>query len=359
MRDTIAKVLSPGTTWVIDKVAFRHVRAVESSRTSIAAPQYLTRTPFHARNSRLNTMSAYFDVFHINTLPFQCNGSHSVKFSVYWKTCYLDPSVSLHIYRIACLKMPPRQKRQQSREGGSQAKATTKPAPATPANPQRLIIGVDFGTTFTSVAYVRTKVTQWLDVHSLRSFKDEVIPVRRWPDTSDQNQLPTTLLYDKSNPTTPHFGYGVDYALDFCRLQDPSPVLRLFKLLLHRSQETQEERAKLEQIVREFDKNPVDLIEDFLARLRAYLLDGPESFFRTTYGSRPDKEGWKIEWALGIPAAWQNPQEQQMYVDAARRAGITSPALISEPEATASVFFAENDEPLEVSARPSVLGSFV
>lgn len=255
--------------------------------------------------------------------------------------------------------MPPRQKPQQLRGASRAATKLDSATPVTQENSQRLIIGVDFGTTFTSVAYLRTKVTRWSDVHSLQSFKKEVIPVRSWPDTPNQNQLPTTLLYDKSNPTTPHFGYGVDYALDFCRLRDPSPVLRLFKLLLHRSQETQEERAKLEQIVGEFDKDPIDLIEDFLAKLRAYLLDGPESFFRKTFGSRLDKEGWKIEWALGIPAAWQNPQEQQMYVDAARRAGIASPALISEPEATASVFFAENDEPLEVSAREFILSSLV
>jgi hypothetical protein len=153
-------------------------------------------------------------------------------------------------------------------------------------------------------------------------------------------------LYDAKEPDNPRFGWGVDDALVVLDVKTLSPVIRLFKLALHQSRETLEARENLETIAAELKKDPVDFVRDFLLQLKNHLTEGEDCFFRTKFQDRFDR--WNVEWALGIPAAWQNPHEQQMYVDAARKAGILSPALVSEPEATATLFFAREDELLEV-----------
>src|SRR6266498_2221919 len=145
----------------------------------------------------------------------------------------------------------------------------------------RLIIGVDFGTTYTSVAYVQTSIRHWSEVHSLQSFKDKAQVIRQWPNRAeDRNDIQTALLYNKKEPQDPYFGWGVEYAPDFCDKEDLSPEIRLFKLSMHSSPETTQIREQLDSIATGLDKTPANFVRDFLGKLRSYLLDGPESFFR-------------------------------------------------------------------------------
>jgi hypothetical protein len=224
----------------------------------------------------------------------------------------------------------------------------------------RLIIAIDFGTTYTSVAYIKTSVTRWSEQDSLESFRHKAQVVREWPGSpSERNEFETCLIYNKNKPEESAFGYHqveqLKRSLSKKERSSLSPVIRHFKLSLHHSRDTQDERDHLERIGNDINpqKSPTDFVRDFLYKLRCHLLDGRGSFFQVHFPDMTDD--WKPEWVIGVPAAWLNPHEQQRYVDAAREAGILVPCLVSEAEATATAFLADKYDELEVSMR-TILG---
>ena len=100
------------------------------------------------------------------------------------------------------------------------------------------------------------------------------------------------------------------------------------KLLCHDSEKTAMERKKLVQKIESspYGLTPEKVIIDFLAALRV----AAERAIELSEYRECEKK-----FTLGVPAAWTDI-ELQGFVTLAKKAGITSPTLVSEPEAATS-----------------------
>ncbi|KAI1766565.1 actin-like ATPase domain-containing protein [Hypoxylon sp. FL1150] len=185
----------------------------------------------------------------------------------------------------------------------------------------RLIVGVDFGTTFSGVATVYT------------STPDDVEIIKTWPGgngiTSDK--VPTEITYDfppNAGPgTDPNVKWGFQFKPEESRL-------RCIKLFLDRSQKLpfyvspQETATQLKK----YNKTVVDAASDYLTEIYKHTMDQltrryGESFMAST----------NVDFVLTCPAVWSDAAKNTT-LQAAERAGMglkSEIQMVSEPEAAA------------------------
>ncbi|KAI1846446.1 hypothetical protein JX265_005030 [Neoarthrinium moseri] len=185
----------------------------------------------------------------------------------------------------------------------------------------RLIVGVDFGTTFSGVAAVYT------------STPDDIEIIKTWPGgngiTSDK--VPTEISYDTPPNAPAGTGPTVKWGFQF---KPEESRLRCIKLFLDRSQKLpfyvspQETATQL----RKYEKNVVDAVSDYLTQIYKHTMDTltrryGESFMAST----------KVDFVLTCPAVWSDAAKNTT-LQAAERAGMGAKSdiqMISEPEAAA------------------------
>jgi molecular chaperone DnaK (HSP70) len=212
----------------------------------------------------------------------------------------------------------------------------------------RLIVGIDYGTTYTSVAYRYISEGQESSSGSLGAQLRDVQDVQEWPAATETPFVPTVSMYDSAEerPLIPKWwGYKVARALKREEVPNTAYAVHLAKLILHEARETQRETIRLKELSRNLGKEQIDLIEDFLRQIHNYLL-GDAGYFQEHHASYLNDVD--IEFVFGVPAAWSEPEQQAM-IEAATEVGFTNPSRGSEPEAMATVFFAQHETSLEVS----------
>ncbi|KAF2994771.1 hypothetical protein E8E14_002828 [Neopestalotiopsis sp. 37M] len=199
----------------------------------------------------------------------------------------------------------------------------------------RLIVGVDFGTTFSGVAAVYT------------STPDDIEIIKTWPGgngiTSDK--VPTEISYDTPANANANAAAAASPASSTTSTTGPVPKwgfqfkpeesrLRCIKLFLDRSQKLpfyvspQETATQL----RKYNKNVVDAVSDYLTQIYRHTMDTltrryGESFMAST----------KVDFVLTCPAVWSDAAKNTT-LQAAERAGMGAKSdiqMISEPEAAA------------------------
>lgn len=231
-------------------------------------------------------------------------------------------------------------------------------------------IGVDFGTTFTSVAFASTTLPH------------EVKLVQTWPSgntgDSSADQVPTEIHYTNPTARTRVWGYEVSAAA-----RESGAALKWFKLLLQRQMEpstsfpepvtsrllpqrrvdiprnptvfeiasyarsntpsghsptfTPSETTPVDttaERLRRLNLLPVNVVADFLASVRTVTVES----IQRTYGIE-----WVAEddmmYGLTVPAIWSDSAKSLM-VQAAEKAGFGRHRkdfnLVSEPEAAAA-----------------------
>ena len=209
---------------------------------------------------------------------------------------------------------------------------------ATPAPQDRLIVGVDFGTTYSGVAAVYSATPDDVDI------------IKTWPGgngiTSDK--VPTEIAYElppppKDVPVSPIDSSSVEdtdltppartirWGFQF-RPEDQR--LRCIKLFLDRNQKLPHFVSPLETAaqLRKCDKTVMDAVSDYLTKIYEHTMETltrryGEAFVNAT----------KVEFVLTVPAVWSDAAKNAT-LQAAERAGMGSRAelkLISEPEAAA------------------------
>ncbi|KAH7256673.1 hypothetical protein BKA59DRAFT_490663 [Fusarium tricinctum] len=188
-----------------------------------------------------------------------------------------------------------------------------------------IVIGIDFGTTFSGVAWAYSREP------------DEIEIVTSWDaelnHCSDIEKVPTQLYFD-DNGQDVKWGYSIPI--------DNEP-LKWFKLLLidlkdlptdvARSSQLQEARRLRNKI----KKEPIEIIATFLRKLWDHSLDS----IRRAVGVDLLKRT-KLQVVITLPAIWP-PYAQQRMKRAAQQSGIldgrpagaTTLRFISEPEAAA------------------------
>ncbi|KAI8281092.1 Heat shock 70 kDa protein 12B [Colletotrichum sp. SAR 10_98] len=185
-----------------------------------------------------------------------------------------------------------------------------------------LVIGIDFGTTFSGVA--------WATAADFES--DGINLITSWPDSGrEEGKVPTEVFYEKGQ-----FFWGYDIPLD----ADP---VRWFKLLLLKDEDLSAELRESEFLIRarkhlrENRKRPVDLIADYLRALFQHTLN-------TIERARGDSivDALRFHVVITVPAIWKDYARQGMEQAAelagimrSREAGQTRLTFAPEPEAAA------------------------
>ncbi|KAF0326689.1 hsp70 family chaperone [Colletotrichum asianum] len=189
-------------------------------------------------------------------------------------------------------------------------------------NDDILVIGIDFGTTFSGVA--------WSTAADFA--RNEINLVTSWPGSGTQEaKAPTELFYEDGQVM-----WGYDIPLD----ADP---IRWFKLLLVKDEDLTKELRNSEPLVHarkfvdETEKKPVELIADYLRAL----------FEHTLYVIRKARgqsvlDALRFHVVITVPAIWQDYARRDMEQAAemagimdSRPAGQTKLTFAPEPEAAA------------------------
>lgn len=202
-----------------------------------------------------------------------------------------------------------------------------------------LVIGIDFGTTFTGVAFGLAEKDSTANAsQDRRRIAEKVVVIRSWPGASNADKIPTVLLYN-ANP--PSWGVKVK-ATD-------EPRVANFKLGL---QENIREHYKKRQLSSGtpsdpsilggflYDHNwrhpqlpgkePIDFTADYLTQIVQYVL---KERLPMQYGKQ-FLQNQQISYVITVPAIWSD-KAKELTRQAAVRAGITRRKLmlITEPEA--------------------------
>ena len=217
---------------------------------------------------------------------------------------------------------------------------------------ERLVVGIDYGTTNTSVAY---KLSSSDGMPFDGPIHLNIQPVEIWPGKSGMTELPTKTIYFKDARNVPGFAWGfkAETLNVVARKLTDCHYVTLAKLLLHSSPETNEEIRTLRNHTVDIPKPGTELVGDFLAQLHDYLFREDPADPGYFWDSEPNlmKRFRKsdIEFVIGVPAAWTE-QEQIDMLAIAERAGFEKSSRVSEPEAVATEFFANeaNEGTLQV-----------
>ncbi|KAJ8110317.1 hypothetical protein ONZ43_g5899 [Nemania bipapillata] len=185
-----------------------------------------------------------------------------------------------------------------------------------------LVIGIDFGTTFSGVAWA-----------TLPEFEaNQINLLSQWPGTTQEvGKAPTELFYEDGS-----FTWGFE-------VPDEADPVRWFKLLLVKEEDLDPSLRASPYVLAgrnmlvETGKTALDLITDYLAALWKHTL---QSISETRGESIVEAIPFHV--VITVPAVWKGYARQQME-QAARNAGILNPRpagettliFVPEPEAAA------------------------
>ncbi|KAI5794264.1 hypothetical protein DFH27DRAFT_502696 [Peziza echinospora] len=206
--------------------------------------------------------------------------------------------------------------------------AGTSRTATAPAVEDALIIGVDFGTTFSGVAWCYTGAPE-----AIRTIKN-------WPGSDNiREKVPTLLSYSQKEGSS-KYKWGAEVS------SEDTNQLAWFKLLLDQEQEsfgsglvnrtTGHTRATVQKMPK--GKQPIDLVTDFLSRIHKHTMKTIYKSYPLSVTEQFGKEK-AIKYCLTVPAVWSD-RAKNLTKQAARRAGMNEAnseiRLIGEPEAAAA-----------------------
>ena len=151
----------------------------------------------------------------------------------------------------------------------------------------KIVIGVDFGTTYSGIAYLFTAAE-----------KPEPIAITEWPGATGANKpkVPTLIRYDKSKPGAYQWGYELAHTTDADRIEgiklllDPDHPKPLY---------VPQTNTKAE--LKRLGKPAIDVAADYIAALYKYALSKIEGAWPEDYLRMLQKE-----FVLSVPAVWSD-----------------------------------------------------
>lgn len=179
------------------------------------------------------------------------------------------------------------------------------------SEPLKLLVGVDFGTTFSAVAFLQTK-----------DHKNHTI-IQDWGQGRSGDKVPTILKYDDGDPTSPRWGFRVR--------DDDENKVEWFKLGLYpHVEETDLARKYPSRHSRMSEAQCEKHVVNYLTALRKHV----DSYLKDRF-----TEGiWRrtpIEYIITVPACWP-PKSQDITLACADKAGMgprNKIQIVAEPEA--------------------------
>lgn len=230
-----------------------------------------------------------------------------------------------------------------NRPSGSATKATSslptnRPKRVAELKWDELIIAIDYGTTFLTVAYLfidgnkpKTSVLLADILKDIRVIRDD------WPGSHDDSPtVPTEGLYaDLDGYSDPRvwFTHELDEAFNEKEAPEGAKHVRLAKLLLHDAKETEIENRRLREWAQESGKNEFEFIKDFLGFIHKSIL----KYFEEHHRSYLTRTHWK--YVIGCPPAWSMSEHRKM-ADIATDAKMPAVFMGSEAEAQLAKYLA-------------------
>ncbi|KAF8435602.1 hypothetical protein BGX38DRAFT_122554 [Terfezia claveryi] len=216
------------------------------------------------------------------------------------------------------------------------ASASASSSKAYPPQPNTLIMAIDFGTTYSGVAW-----------HNTASGKTHILRDWELQNLQSSNKVPTVLRYSKKGI---QWGAGVRAApdrLEWFKLLLNEPEYSSYDELLCRLEKnglngyagsSSTHLAELRTTIKAIpaDKTPADLAADYLRELYKYAKLKLGQSYPTLKEDLGRAGGVTIKCCLTVPAIWDD-EAKELTKQAAMDAGITEKEIymISEPEAAA------------------------
>ncbi|PSN58712.1 actin-like ATPase domain-containing protein [Corynespora cassiicola Philippines] len=197
-----------------------------------------------------------------------------------------------------------------------------------------LVVGIDFGTTYSGVSWIVNGGTKELNL------------VNDWPNPKGWNtnteKVPTIISYKNGKPY--NWGYEVDIINEVS--------VSWFKLLLDPSQRARGDPRALEvcrRTLEDLGKSAEDVATDYFRCIWQYTKEAIEEKKGTSWEST-----YTLKLVITVPAIWSQIAKEAT-LNAARRAGLpTDILLVTEPEAAAlAVLKAKDKEPDELHLQDS------
>ncbi|EWC48479.1 hypothetical protein DRE_07762 [Drechslerella stenobrocha 248] len=220
---------------------------------------------------------------------------------------------------------PPPQNFPPQQQHGPPAGATAHEVPGGPRSTSQLIVGIDFGTTFSGVAYAFV---------TGQDAKEAIIT--EWPGAGNttRQKIPTVLYYDQYQKVV---GWGADISDALAPTGYPKngvQKVEWFKLQLMVSGNTYIDPINLPPLPP--GKSEIDVAADYLFKLRQAM----RAALQKALGEVFNREERNIKYFLTVPAIWNDAGKAATRA-AAIQAGFLRDAndnrltLITEPEAAA------------------------
>ncbi|KAH7219581.1 hypothetical protein DER44DRAFT_91009 [Fusarium oxysporum] len=202
---------------------------------------------------------------------------------------------------------------------------TSGSATTTPDTKDRIIIALDFGTTYSGVAYCFCNSSE----------KPDVKPVVDWLGLEGRTQpkVPTAILYDPVDSTKFKWGGQVTWR---------DGHVRGVKLLLD-PQQTRPSylpSSNYKSDIKRLPKDVIDIAADFMGAMYNHALEKIASRMPRDYLDLCQKD-----FVLSVPAVWSDMAKEST-MQAAKKAGIFPVAVINEPEAAALYTFMSQERAL-------------
>ncbi|RBA12608.1 hypothetical protein FPRO05_04058 [Fusarium proliferatum] len=192
-------------------------------------------------------------------------------------------------------------------------------------NQDRVIIALDFGTTYSGVAYCFCNP----------SSKPEVRPIIDWVGLEGRTQpkVPTAILYDPRDSRNFKWGGQLTWRDDHVQgvklLLDPKQTRPSY---LPSSSANREKRR--------LPKDVVDVVADFMKAMYEHALEQIASKVPRDYLDLCEKS-----FVLTVPAVWSDKAKEKT-IQAAKKAGVYPVTLVKEPEAAALYTFMTQERAL-------------
>ncbi|KAG6088700.1 hypothetical protein E4U15_005345 [Claviceps sp. LM218 group G6] len=178
---------------------------------------------------------------------------------------------------------------------------------------EKLIIALDFGTTYSGVAYCFANQTN-----------AKPIAIMKWPGNRGISapKIPTIIEYTEEDPRGFRWGASVNKSnggiVAIKLLLDPNQQRPLYLPAKH-----------IEEELKSLPKRPLEIAADFIGAIYAHALEDISSSVPKAYMDMCHKE-----FVLSVPAVWSDAAKNAT-LKAAELAGIKPVTVVKEPEAAA------------------------
>jgi hypothetical protein len=204
-----------------------------------------------------------------------------------------------------------------------------------------LVIGIDFGTTFTGAAYASTAgIGKATSLAEMQTVADKISVIKAWPNPTNviEGKIPSVLAYNREppawggnvkptdEPRIAYFKLGLEE--DVTSLyQQHSPRMRNSESILGGYLSDSNWRHPMLP-----EKGAINYVTDFLSCINRFVT---EEFLPSRFGAI-FLQNQKLSYVLTVPAIWSD-KAKELTRTAAVKAGIDSGnlTLITEPEAAA------------------------